>query len=159
MARNSVRVKVEGLQQLERALVAMGPVPARRVGRKALREGAAHFLERAEDLAPELRGQLKASLGIGRRLTRRQAALHRRMTRESRRKSFVEMFVGAGGVPHAHLREWGSDEGAPSPFMRPAFDGEKEAALRTITRVLRQEVVRELNREARRAARAAGRAS
>lgn len=154
MARTTVRV--EGLRELDRALGQLPKATAknvlRRIGRKALEPVAKDAASRA----PVDDGQLRDSIGVGTRLTRRQAALHRRSTRQAG-KSFIEIFAGAGGVPQAHLREFGGDGAPPSPYMRPAWDGNKAGVLETIKRDLGAEITKAAARLAKRAARRAAR--
>ncbi len=153
MARDGmVRMKVEGLRNVDRALAALGKNQARGIMRRALVAAAKPIADEAASLAPEFRGDLQESIRYGSRLSRRQAAQQRRADRAAGRRDFVKLYVGAGPLPQAHLREFGTADIPPSPYMRPAWDKHGGArALSTILRELRAGYVRELAREARKA--------
>jgi HK97 gp10 family phage protein len=88
----------------------------------------------------EFGAALKAGLGIG-------AA--RSALRDARRAagggSFAEMYVGPslgkGVLRYAHLQEFGTSNHAAHPFMRPAWDSEKDNALSIIRRELGNEIM------------------
>jgi HK97 gp10 family phage protein len=79
---------------------------------------------------------------------------------------FVEMFVGPDNRPQAHLIEFGTGERfhrsgksvgsvSPQPYMRPAWDGEKNRALEIIKADLGDEIMKAAARAAKKAARLA----
>lgn len=146
-------VRVDGLRELDEALGELPKATAknvlRRVARKALEPVAADMAARA----PVDDGHLRDSIGVGTRLTRRQAALHRKAFRDDR--ASIEMFAGAGGMPQAHLREFGGDGHPPHPFARPAWDSNKNGVLESIKSDLGDEIMKAAQRLARKAARAA----
>jgi len=51
------------------------------------------------------------------------------LQRKSSDRATVEIFVGAGPGPQAHLTEVGSANNSPKAFMRPAWDTEKGRVL------------------------------
>lgn len=148
-------MKIEGLKELDAALAQLPKATAknvlRRVGRKALEPFAADMKARA----PEEDGHLKQSIGVGTRLTKRQASLHRKMFRNDR--ASVEMFAGAGGLPQATQQEFGNENHVPQPFARPSWDGNKRHVLETIKSDLGDEIDKAAKRLARKAARLAAR--
>ncbi|MFN9438461.1 MAG: HK97-gp10 family putative phage morphogenesis protein [Brevundimonas sp.] len=140
-----VTVKVAGLRDLEKALADITSRATRkRVGQRALLQGAEPLVTRARQLAPELTGQLMASIDETTRKPRRH-----------RRKVPVEVFVGPGQQPHAHLNEFGTREQAARPFMRPAWDATRVQVLDGIKDALADEIDKAAKRQARKAARAA----
>lgn len=149
-------VSVEGLRELDAALGQLTKAVARNTLRRVLRLAARPIAVKAQSLSPILTGQLRISIGVGTRLTRRQASLHRRESRND--KAFAEVFVGAGGLAQATLREFGTDGAPPAPFMRPAWDAHKTQALDIIKRELGTEIAKSAARAARRAAAKAARA-
>lgn len=149
--------KVEGLKELDAALAelprATGKNVLRRVARKSLEPLAADMKARAPD-DPKTGGMdLKNSIGVGTRLTKRQAKLHRKMFRDD--KASVEAFAGAGNVPHAHLQEFGAAHHGPQPFARPAYDAWKGTAVPNIATDLAAEIDKAAKRLQRKAARLA----
>lgn len=152
-----VTVRVEGLRELEAALRQLSKRTGKAVLRRTLLKAAAPMAEHAQSLAPERSGQLKKSVGVGTKLTRRQRGLHRKFFRSD--KAAYEVFVGASSAPQAHLREFGSDGFPMQPFMRPAWDLHKLATLDRIKTTLRAEIDRSARRAARKAARLAAKAA
>jgi HK97 gp10 family phage protein len=161
------RVKIEGLRELDAALgelpKATGKNVLRRVLRKAAEPIAADMRAKAPD-DPDTGGDdLRSSIGVGSKLSRRQAGLHRKMFRDDR--ASVEIFAGAGALPQAITSEWGTGprhkrdgtfvgEVRAQPFARPAWDANKRAALDTVASELGDEILKAAKRLARKAARA-----
>lgn len=146
-------IRIEGLRELDQALGQLPKATGKNVLRRVLRRRAAPMAEQMKALAPVDEGDLKRGIGVGTRLTRRQASLHRKMFKDDR--ASVEMFVGAGGHPQAHLREWGSDGHPPHPFARPAWDQHQMPILEGIKDDLWREIEQAARRIARKAARLA----
>lgn len=69
--------------------------------------------------------------------------------------STVEMFIGAGQLPHAHLIEFGSAKNAPQPYLRPAWDAGKDKLLGDLKEILGTEIEKAAARQAKKAARLA----
>lgn len=152
----SVRIQLEGFAELERALLQLGKTATQKASlRRAAIKSLRPLADVAQALAPRDTGTLAISVGVGTKLTRRQAALHRRMFRSD--KAAVEVFAGAGGLAQATQMEFGNFKDAPQPFLRPAWDAE---ALRTLDRLkveIWADIQRTAARQARRAARQAAR--
>jgi HK97 gp10 family phage protein len=150
----SVTVQTTGFRELEAALAELGKVATQKAAaRRALIKAAEPVASMAEALAPRDTGGLAISIGIGTQLTKRQAALHRRMFRSDR--AAVEVFVGAGGLAQATQMEFGNVKDAPQPFMRPAWDAEGRATLDRLAALMWTEIEKTAARQARRAARQA----
>lgn len=146
-------IKIEGLREVDAALGELSRATGKNVLRRVLRRRAMPLAATMKALAPVDKSNLKNGIGIGTRLTRRQASLHRKMFRDDR--ASVEMFVGAGGHPQAHLREWGSDGHPPHPFARPAWDQHQKPILEGIKDDLWREIEQAARRLARKTARLA----
>lgn len=152
-------VKVEGMAELDKTLDALGEVAAKRVlvriGKKALQPVADEAYALAPD-DPKTQGKdLKSSIGVGTQLSKNQAKLRRKAIRAGDEKFFAEVYAGAGPVPHAHLQEFGAKGDPPQPFMRPAWDSNKDQVLETIKRDLGDEIMKTARRQAARAAKLA----
>jgi HK97 gp10 family phage protein len=147
-------VRLEGFADLERELQRLGKVTTQKASlRRALRKAAQPVADMAQSLAPRDTDTLQVSVGIGTKLTKRQARLHRKMHANDR--AAVEMFVGAGGLARATQMEFGNFKDAPQPFMRPAWDAEGMATLDRLKTELWADIQREIARQERRAARRA----
>lgn len=136
-----LRMRVEGLKELERNLHALPRSVTKRVVRHALRKGGEPIIEAARARAPVRTGALRDSIGGSYRLSKRQKRLHRKASAE-------EYFVGAGGkgARHAHLQEFGTVHHGPQPFLRPAFMAEQGEALRIVADELGKAVMRAAKR-------------
>lgn len=119
-------VKMEGLRELERALAELPKATARNVLRKVLKQAAEPTKVDAQARAPVETGKLQQSIIVGTRLTPRQRA-------DAKKEGtyFSEIHVGTAGVP-AVPQEFGTINHAAHPFMRPAWDSNKDKALATI---------------------------
>jgi len=147
-----VTVRVEGLRELERALAQLSKRTGKSVLRRTLKAAAEPMLLKAASLAPVDEMDLVESMGLSSKLGKRQAKLHRRMFRDDR--AAVEMFLGAGVLPQAHLQEFGSAKHGAQPFLRPAWDAEKKPTLDRISDLLAKNIDKAARSAARRAAKA-----
>jgi HK97 gp10 family phage protein len=141
-----VKFRIEGLRECEEALRELPKATGKNVLRRALMAAGQPILNAAQQLAPELTGTLKRSHAAGTRLTRRQRQQHKA-------ESAVEIFVGPGGLVQAITQEFGTVKAPAQPFMRPAWDGNKMAALKLVGESLADEIERARARLARKAAR------
>ena len=148
--------KIEGLKELEAALKRLPPAVGKRFLRATLRKMGQPIAQDAKAKAPRDDGTLQDSIGVGTRLTRRQKSLHRKMFRND--KASAEVFVGAGGVPQAHIKEFGSITNAAQPFLRPAWDAHKGQLVEQMKTELWGQIDKRSKREARKAARLAKKA-
>lgn len=152
-----VTVSVEGLKEMDEALgelskgVARGVL--RRVGMKALEPMASTARRLAPDDPNTSVGDLKSKIGVGSKLTARQARLNRRAVKAGADKSFVEVYVGVGSLPQATLQEFGAPQHPAQPFMRPAYDEHKDQVVETIKEDLGAEITKAVERARKRASR------
>lgn len=124
-------VSVEGLREVSAALNKVGRSISRDVQRAALEEPARDIAARAIELAPKDEGDLRESITVSDKLSSRQAGLHKKVAPDD-----VEVFVGAGPLPQAHLQEYGTETNAAQPFMRPAWDAIRPTILERIKQKL-----------------------
>lgn len=158
----SVSVKVEGFRDLEKALDDMTKGAGRGVVRRSLLKAGEPLKDKAAALAPRRSGNLAKSMNIGTGLDKRQASLRRKMFADER--ASVEVFVGpdyklGGGGRHGHLVEFGTAHSAPKPFMRPAWESEKDQVLKNLSLFMWAEIEKSIARAERKAARAAAKAA
>ncbi len=146
-------VKIEGLRELDAALGELPRATGKNVLRRVARTALQPFADDMTARAPVDDGHLRDSIGVGTKLTRRQASLHRKMFRDDR--ASVEMFAGAGGLPQATQQEFGNEQHPPQPFARPAWDGNQRGILETIKTEISTEIDKAAKRLARKAARLA----
>jgi HK97 gp10 family phage protein len=136
--KNGSAVSIEGLKELEQTFlkelpIATGKAALRRVGKKALQPVA----DQARANVRKRSGDLEASIDVSTKLSKRQAALQRKLGNS---KTAVNLFVGGGALPHAHLEEFGTYKQAPHPWMRPAWEAKKSGVLKDITEGLGTEL-------------------
>lgn len=143
-------VRIEGLKEISDALQELPKATGKNVVRRILKDRAEPFAETARSLVPVDQGHLRESITVSTRLTRRQRSQHRKAGPND-----VEVFIGPNADPAAHLQEFGSSRHPAQPFMRPAWDQNKDAALDGIAQDLWAEIEKAVARRARKLAKAA----
>lgn len=150
--------KIEGLAELERALAELPKSTGKALLRRVLKKAGQPIADAAKSMAPDdptTTGprDLGDSIGVSTRLSKRQASIARKMFKND--KASVEMHVGAGSLPQAHLQEFGTEHHGAQPYMRPAWDGNKMGALEIIKNDLGGEIEKSAKRLAAKTARLA----
>lgn len=115
-----VRTKFEGGRKLERALKELGPIPARKLGGKALKAGGEVIADFARVLVPVKTGLLEESIVV----------VAARASSDRERKAVIGFKRPASR--YAHLVEFGTSHSAPQPFIRPAIDTRGDDAIAVI---------------------------
>ena len=158
----SVKLKIEGAGDIERALAELASGTAKGAARRAMKKTLQPVAQMAEGLSD---GKFKVA--VTSKLSKRQA----RGARADRGRSKLALYVGpvqqdGSPSPHAHLSEFGT---APrfhaksgkavgampaQPFLRPAWDASTELMLATLRRETWKEIEKTLERAKRKAARA-----
>jgi len=129
-------VEIKGLRELDQQLKMLEPNVRKRLGRAALKAGAKLILAKAKMNAPVATGKLRDSLVVKSGRTRKPNTVNvLMMIKEGWYKG--ETFYGA-------FVEFGTRHAPAHPFMRPAFDTEKDAALAAITRKLAEGLEKKL---------------
>jgi HK97 gp10 family phage protein len=139
-----IRFKVEGLRELDKALMTMKQSTARGVVRRVLLKAAQPIADDMAERAPRDSGYLGDHIDTGVRLSRRQSKI-------SPKRSDVEVFAGASRVVQATLQEFGTSDAPPQPFARPAWDAGKMQALADVKTGLATEIEKTAARAAKRA--------
>lgn len=122
-------VNVEGAKELEKKLLSLEPKLGRKIIRQALRKGAKLILNQAKANVPVDTGDLKKSLKV--RAMRKRRHRYGVMVATSEGWFEGEQFYGG-------FIEFGTHKMAAQPFVRPAFDSEKDAAEKTIVDEIKQ---------------------
>jgi len=159
-----VTVSVEGLREVDAALGQLGKATGRNVMRRVAVARLEPMAEEARRLAPDdpnTRGRdLAKSIAVS---TRTNKANFSRAANKAARagKAEVEAYMGPAGVggkgapPQGIWQEFGTVNHPPQPFMRPAWDGGKDALLEGIADDLWAEISKAAARQAKKAARLA----
>lgn len=157
----SVRLKIEGAGDIERALAEMARGTAKGVMRRAMKKALKPVQEDA-DVSPFI-------IAVTSKLSKRQYA----EARADRARDRLTLYVGpvqedGSAAPHAHLYEFGTgprfhkDTGKyvgamlADPFMRPAWDANRDQVLAILKKEVWAEIEKTVERARRKAARAAG---
>jgi len=116
----TVTIKISGALELEKKLKDLGPVPARKLGGKALKAGGEIIADMARVLAPVRTGALESSITV--------------VTSPAKSDREVGAAIGFRRPvsSRAHFTEFGTSHSAAEPFMRPAFDVKGEDAVAVI---------------------------
>jgi HK97 gp10 family phage protein len=147
----TVTMKLDGFDGFEKNLAQLEKLATRRaVARRSLIKAAQPMADMAQGMAPVGdTNTLAPSIMVGTKLSKRQAALHRKMFRNDR--AAVEVFVGAGPLSSAHTQEFGTAHHGPQPFMRPAWDSDHKALLQRLGEIMAKEIEKAITRQARKA--------
>lgn len=135
----SETITVTGLKECGAALAKLPLATSRAIQRDILTRRGQPIADTARELAPRDEGDLRESIRVGDKLSKRQAGLHHAVA-----PTDVEVFVGAGPLPQAHLQEFGTVNNAAQPFMRPAWDAAKQQILTGIAADLWASIVSKL---------------
>jgi HK97 gp10 family phage protein len=168
-----MKIKVEGLKEIEAALKQLSKATAKNVMKRVLLKRAEPIVETARLKAPVRTGRLRESIvaqvrkggGAGKAAfaqamrggaTRAEAG---RAARAANRAAggTVEVLVGPR-VFYGSLVEFGTRHSPPAPFMRPAWDSAKGDLLEGIKDDLWKEIEGAVARRARKLAKAAAKA-
>jgi HK97 gp10 family phage protein len=155
-------VEVEGLRALDEALGQLPKSIGRAVLRRTLVMAGEPIAEAARSMAPTRPngGQLRDSIGVSTKVKRKVGKAEfaiamaqglgevaaRQAMRDAQRAAgggaFVEMYVGPSKLGwYSHFLEFGTVHSAPKPFMRPAWDSNKDRALDIIKRELGNQII------------------
>mgnify|MGYP001247330657 CR=1 FL=1 len=147
-------VRLSGLAETKAAMAEMKTATERALVRRVLLRAGQPLADEMARLAPSPgkygTGYLEDHIDTGTRLSRRQAAMHRK-------QSEVEVFAGATRATEAVQQEFGNSHHAAQPFARPAWEAGQNKVLDDVVQGLKGEVDKAAQRAARKAARAKGR--
>lgn len=143
----TTRVRIEGLSQLGEAMRELGADVARRVssqatyaGAKPIRAGARRNIQASPSVDT---GDLLSAVIIKklpkRELQQGETSAHI-VTVRGRGKSFNKKGQRIARAPHASFVEFGTTRMPAEPFLRPAFEQNKSAAVTAIAERLRQRI-------------------
>ena len=152
-----MQIKVDGLKELDKALSQLPKATAKNTLKRTLMKAADPIDEAASAMAPVDLGKLERSVVVGTRLTRSQQTGGPKLTAggfRSASKNYVEVHVGTR-LSRGQFMEFGTFKDDPSPFMRPAWDANKDRALDIIKSELGPEIERAGARYARKLGRVA----
>lgn len=159
----TVLVQVDGLKALDAALAELPKTIAKGVLKRVLVKAGEPIADAARSAVPvksgKLRDSIKASATIKNKVGKAEysAALRagldkaaaRQALRDARRaagpSSFAELYIGPargkGVIRYAHIVEFGKFDQPAQPYMRPAWDSNKDGALRIIRTDLGTEII------------------
>ena len=142
--------RLDGFAELDRALGQLPKATAKNVIKRTLKKAGNPILEAMESFAPKDTGYLAHSFGISFSLnpSQRRSARHEA-------KSFAEVHIGSRRQSFAAFHEYGTFEMQPSPFMRPAWEANKDRALDIIKVELGGEIEKAAKRYAKKLAKGA----
>jgi len=148
MAQPAFRVEMLGFRELEQALLELPKAVAKSALRQALKKAGQPVVADAQRKVPVLTGELLGSLDI-------RSTLSKRQRRGRAKAGDVEMFIGPSWPKgaHGHLVEFGTSKMAARPFLRPAWDANKERVLAAIGKELWASIEKAARRLARKAER------
>ena len=117
--------RITGIDQLRANFLAFPKELATKALAQALAKGAVPIRDTAESLAPKATGHLEAAITIAKDQKPQMAGM------DARYVVFVK-WKGPAGAVYWRYQEFGTSEMPAHPFMRPAFETQKETALQII---------------------------
>jgi hypothetical protein len=154
----SMKLKIEGAGDIEKALAQFARGTSKGIGRRAMKKALKPVQRAAEGSAFEIA------------ITSKLAPRQRGMARGDQTRSKVSLYVGpvqqdGSHAPHAHLIEFGTGDRyhksgkyvgfvLADPFMRPAWDANQQVMLSILRAEIWNEIEKALARAARKAAKA-----
>lgn len=146
----NVVAKVEWLRGSDKALAEVGTKTTQKnILVRALKKAAKPIDDQASSLAPRDTGKLQVSVITGTQLTRRQ----RSSSYKAGAHGVAEVHVGTA-LSRGLFQEFGTFKMPAQPFMRPAWDANKERAQGIIGTELWVEIRKAADRAARKRAKA-----
>lgn len=156
MALASKTVTVEGLSETAAALDEFSKATSANILRRVLIAAGEPIAATARALAPVKTGRLVTSISV-------VPAQPSKMTRAGRgnydKQSQVEVLVEAGPVVQSITQEFGTVHNSAHPFMRPAWQSQRQRALQIVTEQLSVQIEKARARAARKVARIAAKIS
>ena len=145
-------VTLKGFRELEAALAQLPKATGKNVLRRVARGALEPLADRARGMAPTDQGDLRASIQVSEKRTKRVARINR-----FDKNTGVEMAMGpvsGGGVlNYATFVEFGTSDTRARPYMRPAWSSGQNGALDHVKANLGKEIDRAATRLAKKAAR------
>jgi HK97 gp10 family phage protein len=146
----NVTAKVDWLVGSDKALAEVGTKATQKnILRRTLLKAAKPIDDEASSLAPVETGKLQVSVITGTRLTRSQ----RSTAYKAGSLGVVEVHVGTA-LSRGLFQEFGTVKMPASPFMRPAWESNKDKALKIVGDELWVEIRKATERAARKRAKA-----
>jgi hypothetical protein len=140
--------RIEGLEDLDKALTELPKATSRNVLLRVLKGEGQPIADAGETYAPKLSGRMARSYTVGTKLSRRQ---RKRNTKESA----VEVYIGPAPSAKSIQTEFGNAHQAAEPHLRPAWDSNVGRVLVGIKDRLTEEIEKARARLARKAEREA----
>lgn len=146
----ALKVSTSGFRELETALAELPKSTGKNVLRRAGRNALGPILTAAKNAAPVDEGDLRNSITIKNSKAKRQAG-----SVKFDPSTGVALDMGPVGRQeggNAAWQEFGTVKSAAHPFMRPAWDGGKDAALVSLRTEIGLQISKAATRLARKAA-------
>lgn len=132
---DGLQVKIEGMEELDKALRRLPDRVQKRVLKTALRAGARVIVKDAKNRVPVDSGTLKKSIKV--------------VSGKSKKgpQATARVFVTTGREAwYSHLIEFGTVKKAARPFLRPAFDSTQTEQIQAIGKKLAAGIEKEADK-------------
>lgn len=149
MARN--KFTFDGFKELEANLKRIEKAASQKSAtRNAMKAALQPTINEAISNAPEASGDLKESLQVGTRLNKHQAKLERKEGKDD-----VTVYAGSSDVGASWI-EFGTQDQAPQPFLRPAWESTKDNILPALSADMARRIDKAIKRQIKAAAKKGG---
>jgi HK97 gp10 family phage protein len=138
---STVIIKIEGLEGIKQAMKDLSNEVNKRIARSATLAGTQIVKEAAIKNAPVLTGNLKKNI-ILKRNTKTNLTSEFLVTVRQGKRTKKQIAQGLGDAFYAKFLEYGTVKTPAQPFLRPAFDNNKEVAANAIIERLKTGIAR-----------------
>jgi HK97 gp10 family phage protein len=138
---STVIIKIEGLEGIKQAMKDLSNEVNKRIARSATLAGTQIVKEAAIKNAPVLTGNLKKNIVL-KRDTKTNLTSEFLVTVRQGKRTKKQIAQGLGDAFYAKFLEYGTVKTPAQPFLRPAFDNNKEAAANAIIERLKTGISR-----------------
>lgn len=134
-----IKTKVEGLEELNKALDGLEPKVGRKIIKKGINEGTKIVLKEMKDLVPVRTGTMRKSLGRKVKAYRKSQTV---LGIVGPRKGFATEVDGRPYDPVnvAHLVENGHSGTEGKPFVRPAWDNTQQRVKNAFVTIAKKDI-------------------
>ena len=131
-------LKLTGTKELEKALADLGRATGKNTAKRALKKSAQIIADEAQNIVPVDQGDLIDSIVVSPKLDSAQ--------KSRKTKGGVDMYVGPT-VYYGHFVEFGTVKQAAQPYLRPAWEANKQKVLDDLSTNLWKEIEKSVARK------------
>lgn len=139
-------VKITGIKDIDRRLKMLGPRIAKKVVRKAIRDGMKVMASEVKSRAPVDKGIMRSAVKVRAVKSRKRGDIAIETTISGKVAALVKFTKAGKRVFYPAAVEYGRRHESPNPFMRRAFAAKGEAVRNAAIQQIREGVEEEVTK-------------